>query len=362
MTLHTIDVSKATGAPALWQEIVDASTEGWIWHTWAFHQFELCAGGKIGATDHSFFVYEGEVVLGVVPLIIQNVTKGVFTGSEAMSYSGPLPWPCFRSEAEPERRREIEDFAFTELERRAKKAGAGRISLMLFPPRDQGDERDRVGRVEGVHHYLSLPGSVQNVTVTSELLSMIQGRYDYKHFSPLFTLTIQQGPEVTVALEETYFALHVKDAGSQFRSRESYVRQADIVRKSEGFYVIARHKESDTIAGMALISCYKGAAYYASVAIDPDFQKLCVGYLLQCQGIEELEKRGISSYALGPAWDLSTWGSLTSDKQRAIAHFKDKFSRHQSRDMYQVEKFLDIAFFDASMREREEALRNYFAL
>jgi hypothetical protein len=35
---------------------------------------------------------------------------------------------------------------------------------------------------------------------------------------------------VTAALEETYFHLHVKDAGGQFRSRESYTLQCDLAR------------------------------------------------------------------------------------------------------------------------------------
>jgi len=362
MSIRAVNLTDVPNAPALWQEIIDASASGWIWHTWLFHEFDLCAAEKYAAEDLSFFVYNNGKAVGVVPLVIQDKHIEHFSGREAAYYSGFLPWPCFRDDLEPEHRMAFETFAFTELERRAKRAGAGRISVLMTPIVSQGDERERVAHVAGEHHYLHLPSGVQMATVNPALLKAVKARYDYKHFSPLFTFTIAEGSEVADSLEETYFTLHVKDAGGQFRSRLSYSKQADFARKGEGFYVIARHKKNGNIAGIALISCYKGAAYYNSVAIDPSFQILCVGYQLQCRAIEELLHRGISIYALGPRWDLSTWSALVSNKQRSIAHFKDKFARHQSRDIYNIEKFLDAEFFVACMQERENAIRNYFDL
>ncbi len=362
MNITAIDIQKVADAPARWQEIVDASIDGWIWHTWLAHEFNLCAGEKYGGRDLSFFVYEEGKAVGVVPLIVQKKILGEYTGYETAYYSESLPWPCFRADLEPERAAALENFAFIELERRAREAGAGRIAVLLIPPINRGDERERIARVAAEHSYLYLPMISQLVTVNSETLSLARSRYDYKHFSPLFTVTIAEGPEVTEALEETYFNLHVKDAGGQFRSRESYTKQADIARQGEGFYVIARHKEGNTMAGMILVSYYKGAAHYASAAIDPLFQKMCVGYQLQCRAIEELLHRGISFYNLGGKENISTWNSLASDKKRGIAHFKDKFARHQARDVYHMEKFLNAKFFDAYLQEKGKALRNYFSL
>lgn len=362
MDIQAIDISKIHGAPKLWQEIVDASSDGWIWHTWLAHEFNLCAGEKFKATDHSFFIYEDGKAVGVVPLIIQEKTIGDVKGHEAIYYSSFLPWPCFRADIEPKHAAEIETFAFTELERRAREAGASRIVCRMTPPTQRGDEHERVARVAKDHHYLYLPLTSHLATVSPQTFATVRAHYDYKHFSKLFTVTIAEGSGITDVLEETYFKLHTQDAGGQFRSRQSYEKQADVARKGEGFYVVARHKESSIVAGMALISCYKGVAYYNSVAIDPAFQKLCVGYQLQCRTIEELLRRGITLYDLGPQEDVSTWHMLTSDKKRGIARFKDKFVRHQSRDIYHIEKFLDERFFDAYLHEKEDALRNYFAL
>lgn len=327
MDIQAIDIQDVAGAPALWQEIVDASDDGWLWHTWLAHEFNLCAGEKYSAKDLSFFVYEGKRAVGVVPLIIEERDGR----RQAAYYSGFLPWPCFRRDVQPGKA--LEDFAFTELEQRARDAGADRISVRMTPPINRGDELERVTRVAAEQAYRSLPLSSHVATVSQETLTAIRSRYDYKHFSPFFTVTVAEGSEVTDALEETYFKLHTKDAGGQFRSRQSYTKQADIARGREGFYVVAQQKESGDIAGMALVSCYKGAAYYNSVAIDPAFQKLCVGYQLQCRAIEELLNRGIPLYDLGVKEDAS-------EKKLGIARFKDKFARHQSRAVYHLEKSL----------------------
>src|SRR3989344_9022766 len=56
MEPQAIDISKVDGASGLWQEIVDESSDGWIWHTWLAHEVNLEAGRGYGAHDLSFFV------------------------------------------------------------------------------------------------------------------------------------------------------------------------------------------------------------------------------------------------------------------------------------------------------------------
>ena len=362
MNLQAISIKDVKEAPTLWQEIVDASTDGWIWHTWIAHEFSLCASQQFKAEDNSFFVYENGKVVGVVPLIIQEKTIGNFTGHEAAYYSGFLPWPCFSAELDSDREASLELFAFAELERRAREAGAGRITVRMTPPKNKGDELDRLARVVSEHKYLYFPERSHIANVNPRALAEARTHYDYKHFSPMFSVTVAEGNDVSDTLENTYFELHVKDAGGQFRPRKSYTLQADMARKGEGFYVVAHHTETSSIAGMALISCYKDAAYYHSVAIDPAFQKLCVGYQLQCRTLEELLRRSIISYDLGPKEDISTWHILSSDKKRGIAHFKDKIAHHQWRDVFQIEQYLDAAFFDAYLQSRGTAVKQYFNL
>jgi hypothetical protein len=319
----------------LWQEIVDASPDAWIWHTWAQHEYNLCAAEQFAAKDLSFFVYDGEKAIGVVPLIVQEKRSGDSIKREAIYYSGFLPWPAFRAEVTEQEN--VEDFAFSELEKRAREAGAQRLYARLTPPHNTGNEESRVKRIVSQNGYDVRTLEHHFTEVTPELLTHVRSRYDYKHFSPLFDLYAVEGSDVTQDFEEIYFELHVSDAGGQFRSRESYTKQMDLVRAGEGFHVVARHKETRTIAGAALILVCKGTGFYGAVAVDPDMRKLCVGYQLQCQAIEELLARGIRFYDLGPIADTQKESSI---HEKNISMFKKKISGTGSRHIYSVQKLL----------------------
>lgn len=167
MNINAVNITEVSKAPKLWQEIIDSSHDGWIWHTWLAHEFNLCAGEKFKAEDHSFFVYENDKAVGIVPLIIQEKIIGDFKGREATYYSGFLPWPCFRAGFESEHAAALESFAFTELEQRARNAGVGRISIRMTPPMNRGDELKRVTRATGEHSYLYIPLSSHIVMVLS---------------------------------------------------------------------------------------------------------------------------------------------------------------------------------------------------
>ena len=330
MNIQTVNIGDVARAPELWQEITNASRDGWIWHTWLAHEFNLSAGETLKAEDHSFFVYEDEKAVGVVPLIVQ--------GEEAMYYSGFLPWPCFRQGIQ--HREELEDFAFKELERRARSAGAHRIKLRLTPSQNVGDEEARVKQAAVKYGYEPKHFDSHVVTITDKTLDAVRERYRryHKKYSPLFTLSIAEGTAVTAELEWTYFKLHIKDAGGQFRSRESYTKQADIARGNEAFYVVATHKESGTVAGMLLVSVYKNAAYDNSVAVNPDFSDRYVSHLLKWWAIEELQKRNVPTYELGP----KAGPASATPKELGITHFKEGWSREHTRTIWEMEKLLKL--------------------
>ncbi|MDP2650062.1 MAG: hypothetical protein Q8P16_00685, partial [bacterium] len=277
MNIQAIDISKVNGAPTLWKEIVDASSDGWIWHTWLAHEFNLEAGIEYGARDASFFVYKGGRAVGVVPLIVEKRSGQL----QAAYYSGYLPWPCFT--AGSTEREELERFAFEELERRARAMGALRIIMYLTPSKDIGDEEERVKRCAREHCYTPASFDSHVATLDGEWRSRVRERYRryVKKFLPLFSLSIVEGTAVTPVFEEQYFRLHIADAGKQVRSRRSYTRQADFARQGEGLYIVATHKEHGAIVGALLVSLYKGVAFDNSVGIDPSYAHLYVGHLLR---------------------------------------------------------------------------------
>ncbi|GEM_PF-1968740 len=362
--LSAVDVASVPDGPRLWQEIVEESPLAWFWHTRALFLYNLFAGDSAEAKDQSFFIYRDGEVVGLVPFIIQNVTLGAFTGREANSHSGMLPWPLTRPHEERLHGVECEDFAFVEVERRARAAGAARIVFLLSPPHSIGQEDARIERAAYAHKYVCSQSKQHSIAIDQGTLANVRERYRryYDKFSPLFSFEIIDKDSLTEELEETYFRLHIKDAGGRFRSRESYTRQADLIREGLAVYVLARHKESGAAAGMLYLLLYKGAAFDGSVAVDPDLEQYRVGHLLRFRAIEELLARDIATYDSPLRTGAPAFRMLPTPKERSISHFKEGFFRGKSRDLWILEKYLDPALLHAYVMQKESALKTYFGL
>ncbi len=349
------EVSEVPDAQALWDSLVERSPYSWFWHTWHWHVYVLAAGQSFEAKDHSFFIYENEIPIGLCPLIIQRRERYGGLWVEA-AYYGMLPWPLTVTE-------EMEDFAFAELERRARAAGAGCIGINFFAPIARADEQERVERATRVHHYIATQTLLHAVEVQGAVARTRERyrRYDRK-FSPLFNFDILEGHTVDADAEEMYYRLHVLDSGKQVRSRESYARQADLARAGEAFFVRARDRETGNLAGMLLVSVYKHAAFDNSVAIDPAFAPKRVGHMLRLRALEELERRDVREFLMPLYPSPSSFTRIMSDKERSISDFKEGFSGGMSRAVWSMEKFLDATYLRRYLAERERSLKEFFGL
>jgi hypothetical protein len=227
-----------------------------------------------------------------------------------------------------------------------------------------GNEQQRLARVISEHRYLDSTYISHSLNVQHDTLANVRERYRryVKKFIPQYELAIKEGDAVTPELEEIYFRLHVKDAGGYFRSRESYRFQADLARNHEAFYVIATRRGRNVVAGMLLVSIYKGAAYDNSVAVDPDFQEEYVSHLLKWTAIQSLLARGVQTYELGEKALLPTTSSIPSAKNYGISHFKEGWSKGSVKTVIVAEKFLEFGFLKAVTIARSDAVKAYFAL
>lgn len=357
-----VAVSDVKDAREVWNRLVDSCRDAWFWHTWTNLQFNLVAGEKFEAQNLSFFVFRDGEPVGLVPLMVSRVQIGDISAWDASYYGAPVPWPAFLPDLpDPE---DADDFALRELESRARAAKAERIRLRLEPAFPMADEQSRLSRAVKGLRYLDSSYVSHCVNLDGNTLSNVRERYRryVKKYSPKYELGVVDCESVTPELEETYFLLHVKDAGGQFRSRESYSRQADLARHGEGFYVIARNQSLDAIAGMLLVSVYKDAAYDNSVAVDPDFQSEYISHLLKWKAIEELLQRGARTYELGPKSELSNFMSLPSEKNMGISHFKEGWARASPRKVVMAEKFLSARLLHAFMKNQSDSLQRYFDL
>jgi Acetyltransferase (GNAT) domain len=367
--LHTMEATeKLTIVPLTadrsleWDRLCVESPDAWFWHTWANMEFNFVAAQKNEAKNLSFFVLLDGKPTGLVPLLVEQTKIGDdFSGWDAAYYGGPLPWPAFV--AGLSNLKEIEDYAFQELERRARDAFAGRIRVRLSPPRPLGNEQQRLARTISTHRYLDSSYVSHSVNIQPDSLAHVRERYRryVKKFIPQYELSIKEGAAVTQEVEDSYFHLHVKDAGGQFRSRESYSFQANLARKHEAFYVTASRRGGTGVAGMLLVSVYKGAAYDNSIAVDPDLQDEYVSHMLKWRAIETLLARGVTTYELGQKALPPTTVSIPSSKNYGISHFKEGWSGGAIKTVWMAEKFLDAGFLSAVMTARADAVKAYSA-
>jgi Acetyltransferase (GNAT) domain len=362
-TLGTLDISATPDAAEVWKNLAEASPDAWFWHTWANMEFNSVAAQGNEAMNLSFLVLLDGQPVGLVPLLVEKTEIGhSFSGRDAAYYGGPLPWPAFLAGL-PDFET-IEDYAFRELERRARGSGAGRIRVRLAPPQPLDSEQPRLARAISVHGYLDSSYISHSFRVQPDSLANVRERYRryVKKFMPRYELSIKDGEAVTPGLEESYFHLHIKDAGGQFRSRESYRFQANLARENEAFYVTATRRNDGIIAGMLLVSVSKNAAYDNSVAVDPNFQDDHVSHLLKWTAIETLLTRGVKTYELGQKALPPTPASIPSSKNYGISHFKDGWSNGEVKTVVAAEKFLDTGFLNAVMAARTDAMKTYFSL
>jgi hypothetical protein len=357
-----VSISDVKDAREVWNQLVDSCRDAWFWHTWANLQFNLVAAEKYQAQNLSFFVFRDGTPVGLVPLMVSRVQIGGVSAWEASYYGGPVPWPAFLPDL-PDLE-DADDFALRELESRARASKAERIRLRLEPAFPMPEEQHRLSRAVNGLRYLDSSYVSHCVNLDGNTLPNIRERYRryVKKFAPSYELSFVDCDSVTPELEEAYFILHVKDAGGQFRSRESYSRQADLTRHGEGFFVIARNRSLNVIAGMLLVSVYKGAAYDNSVAVDPDFQGEYVSHLLKWKAIEELLQRGARTYELGPKSELPSFMSVPSEKNLGISHFKEGWARASPRKVVMAEKFLSAHLLHAFMKIQADSLQRFFDL
>lgn len=312
--------------------------------------------------DRSLVILADGQPVGVAPLVIRKLELGERAMKEVAYRNTPLPWPFFiDSVGEIEK---LETFALDQLERIAREADACRISLMFSPPRPLKTTEERIRKICVDRRFLDKSYDSHNISITSMSLENVRKRYRRycKRYRDDYCMTILEGSNLPHEIEETYRLLHIKDAGGEYRPKESFRAQGDLVRNGEAIWVVARRRATDNIAGMLLLCLGKGAAYDASVAVDPDFQPEFVSHLMKWKAIETMIERGTSSYELGQVANNATYEWQPSEKDYGISFFKNGWARGEVKRVLQVEKILSDTFLAAQIARKYDELKEYFCL
>ncbi|MGH9831225.1 MAG: GNAT family N-acetyltransferase, partial [Blastocatellia bacterium] len=118
--------------------------------------------------------------------------------------------------------------------------------------------------------------------------------------------------------------MHHKAAGRVTRSLATFEMMYDWILRDNA--VLAIGKYEGNLAGAAYAMMYKGSAYYASAANDPDLpSSVPIGHGLQWKLMEWLRENGCRRYELGSQQYGDLPHDFPSEKEIHISSFKRGF-------------------------------------
>jgi FemAB family protein len=120
--------------------------------------------------------------------------------------------------------------------------------------------------------------------------------------------------------------LHHEVAGRVTRSIETWEIQLAMIREDKAFAIFLRNDINELVGGILIShtdvdSLYVTGVYLRTIG-DPT-----LGHLAQWLGIQELIRRNVSWYNLGPR-PYPSLESVVDDKELSIANFKDGYATH----------------------------------
>ncbi|REL26040.1 hypothetical protein DXX93_05280 [Thalassotalea euphylliae] len=117
---------------------------------------------------------------------------------------------------------------------------------------------------------------------------------------------------------------HVKTAGKETRSVETWQQQRNMVNNNQAFVVTLRDKQQ-TLIGAAIFNTTDSQGMYSVGIYERSLFELPIGHTVQMLAIEHMKKIGIEDYFIGYR-DYEFEYHQPSEKQSAIGYFKEGFS------------------------------------
>ena len=359
--LSVVAASSVQDAAAIWMEVVLNSSHAWYRHTHHLAEFHRCVAEDKQLNELSFFIKKDDQIIGLAPLLAIKSSAGYLE----LSYNGsPTPWPCFIDEYQKDIK-DLEDFTFSYIEKLCSDHNIERSIFGLNSPKlSHGLHKQSVHNVTNAHHYIDASFKSHLVHVDDESPARIRASYrrNIRKFSKKYEAQSYTGLAVTDEIEDIYFKLHVKDAGGQFRSRESYTKMADLARNNEAAFIVAREKETSKVVGVLVIATFKNAAYDSSVSIDPDYHQDYISHILKMEALRFLNEHKIEHYELGQIFDQPFMGFIPDRKQKSISFFKEGFARGNEKTSYVTERYFSEQSLKSKIEQTEKNLLTYFKL
>jgi len=340
-----------------WNDFCLRNSEAWFWHTTHWLDYTLAYRPECAPTSRSFLVTAGGIVAAVCPLVLETSQESGEVIRQ-FSYGGDaVPAPAFADGLAENTQRQLADTVHRQIDDLAAADRVHRISLRSSPPapsywRCTHPEPNPLLR-DG-YADVSLQTQVIDLSASEEQLlrDMRKGhRADIKRAEKQMTASVLDGSNITAGAFDRYRLLHGKAAGRTTRPLKTFELMHDWIQ--QGFAMLSCASLDGKDIGFALISVYKDGAYYSSGCVDPEFNHLPVGHLLQWRAIQWLKTHNIRRYEIGIQLLSSQPHSIVSEKEWNISFFKRGFGG-STVPSWRAEKFYDEAFCRRVLQRRAE--------
>ena len=325
----------------IWENIYQSTSRATIRYKQNFIDYQNCYFKEYYESvsgfyeDCSFIVTRGKIPIGIVPFYIGYKDSKYFMGSngEVGIYS-PLIKEGYGS---IETHRSIYDTIIRMYDEIAKLLGLSGWKSIF----------QAIGNVEGMEwqkkimeYSASLDYMKYNVFCDlslseDEILKSIRrtNKYSIKKGIDLFNVEIvdHSSPDIEEKFEQLR-QYHIKIAGRETRSKNTWNIQLDGVKNHNDFLVFIYDKETNELVGGALFNVSKYLGLYAVAAYDRSRYDQPIGHVVQWEAIKYMKNMGLKWYEIGER--VYKTDRNYEEKLYNISHYKEGFSTNMFLYLY----------------------------
>lgn len=122
---------------------------------------------------------------------------------------------------------------------------------------------------------------------------------------------------------EKFRLFHIAVSGRETRSRDTWKRQIEGIRRNRDFAVFLFDKQTGAMDGAALFTVTKSCCYYSVAVYNRDKFDRPIGHVIQDVAIKKLRELGVRWYIVG---DRFYPADLDDKKMLSISEYKEAFS------------------------------------
>jgi hypothetical protein len=335
-----------------WNDFCQHSGDSWFWHTSDWLEYILEYQPAWNPVSLSFLCECEGRIEAICPLVLETHEDG----TTQFSYGGDaVPAPAFANGLPSKHGKEMAVAVFEHIDLLARDHNVQRAFFRASPPAPNEWQPPRKEiRPMTRFGYLDISLATQIVDLSPDepalLRDMRKGhRAAIKQADKVLSSVVFDKLSINDVVFDEYRLLHAKAAGRVTRPLSTFQMMRDWIR--QGYAILSCAYRDGTPVGFALVSVYKGAAYYSSGCEDPEHNRFPIGHLIQWRAIQWLKQNGVRLYELGVQHFHTMPHAIVSEKEINISMFKRGFGG-VSVPFWRGERFYEREFCENTLSKR----------